>query len=318
MKFIGTLLVGLASVIACGVGRLLPSSLTSSGTQSVQSFARVEPQQVVTRRIEFDTESPNPANATQSDEATSPSNINADDSEAMATLKRKVAFLEQGEQFLAGVDCYTATLAKQEMVGDELLEEQIIQLKCRQKPFSVYLAWTAGDIGREVIYVDGENNGKMIAHDGGWKARLPAFNLDPNCRLAMRDSRYPVTHAGFAALTTMMLELHREDVAKKAELACRAEEDQIFDGRPCTVFTTEYSSQASSPTYRKSITYIDNEWKLPVHSMHFEWPAAGKNGDTANPDDSTLIESYSFTDVDMGCALSESDFDRANSEYRFR
>ncbi|HEY4263549.1 MAG TPA: DUF1571 domain-containing protein, partial [Schlesneria sp.] len=132
-------------------------------------------------------------------------------------------------------------------------------------------------------------------------------------------SRYPVTHAGFAALTTMMLDLHRQDVAKNSGLAsCRAEEDQTFDGRPCTVFTTEYSSQASSPTYRKSITYIDNEWNLPVHSLHFEWPADRKNADEASLDDSTLIESYSFTDVDMGCPLSESDFDRGNSEYRFR
>lgn len=324
MKFIGTLLVGLASLIACSVGRLLPSSVTStssvaSSSGTTQSATCVEPQQVVTQRIEFDTESANSADDTQPDRAPAASDGKTDVSEALATLKRKVALLEEGERFLAGVACYTATLAKQEMVGDELLDEQAIQLKCRQKPFSVYLVWTAGDTGREVIYVEGENNGKMIAHDGGWKARLPAFHLDPNCRLAMRDTRYPVTSAGFAALTTMMLDLHREDVAKNNGLAaCRAEEDQSFDGRPCTVFTTEYSSQAASPTYRKSITYIDNEWNLPVHSKHFEWPAAGKNGDSSNPDDSTLIESYSFTDVDMGCALSESDFDRSNSEYRFR
>jgi hypothetical protein len=317
MKFIGTLLVGLASLIACGVGRLFPPNPTSSGT--TQSATCVDPQQVVTRRIEFDPAPANSANDTQSDNAIASDAGQTQDSESLATLKRKVDLLEQGEKFLAGVDCYTATLAKQEMVGTELLDEQTMQLKCRQKPFSVYLVWTAGDTGREVIYVEGENDGKMIAHDGGWKARLPAFNLDPNCRLAMRDARYPVTNAGFAALTTMMLELHREDVAKNSGLAsCRAEEDQTFDGRPCTVFTTEYSSQASSPTYRKSITYIDNEWKLPVHSKHFEWPATGKNGDNANPDDSTLIESYSFTDVDLECPLSESDFDRDNSEYRFR
>lgn len=327
MKFIGTLLVGLASLIACGVGRLFPSSLTSSST--TPSVTCVEPQQVqqvVTRRIEFTTEPANSADSTQSDTMKSSSDANtdsgaatSDDSEAMATLKRKVALLEQGEKFLAGIDCYTATLAKQEVVGNELLEEQTIQLKCRQKPFSVYLVWTAGDTGREVIYVEGQNDGKMIAHDGGWKARLPAFKLEPNCRLAMLDSRYPVTHAGFAALTTMMLDLHREDVAKNSGLAmCRAEEDQTFDGRPCTVFTTEYSSQAASPIYRKSITYIDNEWNLPVHSKHFEWPATGKDADDANPDDSTLIESYSFTNVEMGCGLSESDFDRRNPEYRFR
>jgi hypothetical protein len=316
MKFIGTLLVGLASLIACSVGRLLPSTLTSTG--ATQSTSCVEPQQMVTQRIEFDTESANSADDTQTDKPAASSDHKVPDS-ALATLKRKVALLEQGEKFLAEVDCYTATLTKQERVGDELLDEQTIQLKCRQKPFSVYLVWTTGDTGREVIFIEGENNGRMIAHDGGWKARLPAFHLDPHCRLAMRDSRYPVTSAGFGALTTMMLDLHREDVAKNSGLAsCRAQEDQTFDGRPCTVFTTEYSSQASSPTYRKSITYIDNEWNLPVHSKHFEWPVAGKNADKANPDDSTLIESYSFTDVDMGCALSESDFDRNNSEYRFR
>ena len=317
MKFIGTLLVGLASLLACGVGRLRPS--TSTPTGNTKSATRVEPQQVVTQRVEFDTESTNSAENTQPDEPTASSNGKAEDSESLATLKRKVALLNQGEKFLAGIDCYTATLSKQEMVGNELLDEHVMQLKCRQKPFSVYLVWTTGDTGREVIFVEGENDGKMIAHDGGWKARLPAFNLDPNCRLAMRDSRYPVTSAGFAALTTLMLDVHREDLAKNVGLAsCRAEENQTFGGRPCTVFTTEYSSQASSPTYRKSITYIDNEWSLPVHSMHFEWPAAGQNSDKANLDDSTLIESYSFTNVDLACQLSDRDFDRSNSEYRFR
>ncbi|MDB5345555.1 MAG: hypothetical protein JWP89_3932 [Schlesneria sp.] len=316
MKFIGTLLVGLASLIACGVGRLLPSPLTSSGT--TQSATCVEPQQVVTRRIEFITESANSLDNPQPSIATTSNDNREVDSEALVTLKRKVDLLEKGGEFLAGVDSYCAKLAKQEVVGPELLDEQTIQLKCRHKPFSVYLVWLTGDTGREVLYVEGQNNGKMVAHDGGWKARLPAFNLDPNCRLAMRDTRYPVTDAGLATLTNVMLDLHREDLVKNHLASCTVEDDQSFDGRPCTVFTTVYGSPTSSSIYRKSITYIDNEWNLPVHSKHFEWPAADKKVDEANLDDSTLVESYSFTEVKMSSSLTDSDFDRDNSEYRFR
>jgi len=124
-----------------------------------------------------------------------------------------------------------------------------------------------------VIFVDGQNDGRMIAHDGGWKARIPAFILDPECRLAMRDARYPVTKAGILGLVETMLAIHRDDVVRDSVAICKLTRNQPFDGRVCDVYTTEYKSRAESPTYRKSVTFLDQEWNIPIHSQHFEWPS---------------------------------------------
>lgn len=239
--------------------------------------------------------------------------------DAERNLRRKVELLELGQKFLQSAPDYTTTLTKREVVKGDLLDPQTISMKCRVKPFSVYLLWLEGDVGREVIYVDGQNDGKLIAHDGGWKARIPAFSLAVDCMLAMRDSRYPVTMAGLGGLTEMMLEIHQKDLAEATYASCEFNEDQSIEGRSCYLVTTKYQSPEDSPCYRKSLTWIDKEWNVPVQSHHYEWP----NSETANLnehdlDEATLIESYSFAKLQFGSGLTDHDFDRSNDEYGFR
>ena len=103
---------------------------------------------------------------------------------AERTLKAKIARLEKGRDYLQKVPDYTAQFTKQELVDGSLLDEQTIYLKCRHQPFSIYLRWLTGDTGREVLYVDGLNEGNMVVHAGGWKARLPALTISPDSSLA--------------------------------------------------------------------------------------------------------------------------------------
>ncbi len=234
-----------------------------------------------------------------------------------SNLRDKVTRLERGMRFLHGVTDYTAQLQKQEMIGSELLDEQILSIKCRHNPFSVYLHWDSDDVGREVIYVDGKNNGNLIAHDGGWKSRIPAFSLSPVGSMAMQDTRYPVTEAGILGLIEVMLGIHRQDLKLANVDSCKIDELQQFDGRPCDQFTTIYKSFDTSPIYRKSITWIDREWSVPVRSRHFKWPRAGTVLAENELDDATLLESYSFSKVKMKCNLTDYDFDWTNKDYHF-
>jgi hypothetical protein len=239
-------------------------------------------------------------------------------SRAELNLRKKIKLLERGQAFLEGIPAYTATLQKQEVVDGELLDEQTMQLKCRHQPFSVYLLWVTGDTGREVLYVEGQNEGRLIAHDGGWKARLPAFSLHPESRLAMLDARYPVTDAGMLNLARTMLEVHYQDLAGTGLASCEVDDQQSFDGRRCYVFTTQYKPGVGPHDYRKSITFIDYEWNVPVHSLHFKWLPAGRDIAESELDAATLVESYSFSDIKIPYPLTDSDFDRSNSEYHFR
>lgn len=237
---------------------------------------------------------------------------------ASVNLQRKMELLQQGREFLQTIPAYTAQFRKQEVVGGSLLDEHVMFMKYRQQPFSVYLLWSAGDPGREVLYVEGSNNGRLLAHDGGWRARIPAFHLSPESSLALRDSRYPVTCAGFQGLIEMMLNVHREDLDCNRVASCEIESDVDCAGRSCEAFTTLYRTAETSPVYRKSITLIDREWHLPLQTTHFEWPKSGDSADSPELDQTTLIEFYQFSEIDFHPSLNDSDFSRSHPDYHFR
>jgi hypothetical protein len=319
MKFMQAPLLGIVGGIAFGSWGLVPNFGSAI-------FGDLTPQQVVARKVAIPAGDIEPGVEGQlvarhaSTECMPTPSLIADHpvASAIEALRQKVTLLEKGHAFLHRTAGYTAKMHKQEVVKDELLDEQTIFIKCRHKPFSVYLRWLTGDAGREVIYVDGANDGKLIAHDGGWKARIPAFSLSTTSMLAMRDARYPVTDAGLLGLTDTMAAVHRMDLDQANVDSCEVDHTAQFDGRPCVRFTTRYKSVAVSPQYRKSITLIDQEWNVPIHSRHFEWGKAGVVSADNELDDATMVESYSFSEIEFGQQLTESDFDRENPEYQFR
>ncbi|HEY0984594.1 DUF1571 domain-containing protein [Schlesneria sp. T3-172] len=311
MRLVGCLALGAGGLYV--FGSILPLPLTSHPIVARKPLLPA---------IEQDLSSAAPADVAQDgggDGTASP--ILAEESaesSATSTLRRKIELLDRGLAWLQQLKDYTVTLQKQEVVNGVLLDEQTISIKCRHNPFSVYLAWHSGFAGREVIYVQGQNSGNMVVHEGGWKSRIPALSLPTDGLLAMRDARYPVTMAGLMGLIEIMRGVHANDLASANYVSCEVDEHRQFDGRPCSMFTTRYQSRIGSPVYRKSITLIDHEWSVPLHSRHFEWLNSGAVMDEEQLDEATLIECYSFTGLNIDCGLTDFDFDRTNPEYQFR
>lgn len=238
---------------------------------------------------------------------------------ARQTLERKLESLKTGIAFLQKTPDYTAQFVKQEMVGSELTEEQEILMKVRHEPFSIYLKWITGERGREVLYVDQENDGEMLVRSGGWKAKLGTMSIPPDGGLAMREARYPVTKAGLLELAIQIQQYHEQDLATSNFTRCDQLADQKFDGRDCSCFLVEYKDAAGSPLYRKSITLIDKEWSIPVYIKNFAWPTpdqAAAQGDEL--DLATLIEYYSYSEIRFRQQFANSEFDRNNEEYRLQ
>jgi hypothetical protein len=237
---------------------------------------------------------------------------------ARQTLERKLAQLKAGIAFLRKTPDYTAQFMKQELVGGELSDEQEISLKVRHEPFSVYLKWNTGDRGREVLYVDGENDGEMLVRAGrGLKAKLGTLSLAPDGTLAMSEARYPITKAGLLELALIIEEAHEVDLKTSNFSRCEQLADQEFDGRKCWCYYIEYADAQGSPQYRKSVTLIDQEWSVPVYIKNYAWPTPDLA--TADPeamDEATLIEYYTYSEVRFRQQLANSDFDRENEEYR--
>ena len=230
----------------------------------------------------------------------------------VATLRDHISRLEASLTKLSTIDSYTAKLLKQERVDGVLNPAEVTQIKVRHEAFSVYMKWSVGDRGREVLYVDGEHENQMLVHPGGWKGRfLPTLSVDPHGSLASSQSRHAITEAGLKNLLIKHLEhreldLHGEGITASTTAA-------TFDDRPVTQLEVSYSDQKHNPVYSRTVLMIDDELGLPVASMNFGWTAIDRDGDEA-----TLIERYEYRDLDTATKLSSADFDRGNKAYNFR
>jgi hypothetical protein len=236
---------------------------------------------------------------------------------AEQNLAKKIELLKKGMAFLQATPDYTAQFMKRELVNGELLEEQTMAMKVRHEPFSIYLKWLDGDAGREVMYVDGVNDGKMLVHSGtGWKSRLPAILMEPDSTLAMQEARYPVTRAGMLALADTIIGFNQKDLESKSFSHCHHLEDQLVGNRSCHCFVLEYKDRAANGDYRKSMTLIDKEWCIPLYIKNFGWPADDVKRSEEELDELTLLEHYVYTDVKFRAALTQLDSDHANEDYR--
>jgi len=116
-----------------------------------------------------------------------------DQSQAVLTL------LNQMQSSYAQVEDYAAVFHKQERVEGKLLPEETILLKF-QKPLKVYMKWIKDPHrDREALYVEGKDDNKMIAHEGGILG-FTTLPLDPGGSIAMRGNRHPITDVGFGHL----------------------------------------------------------------------------------------------------------------------
>lgn len=243
----------------------------------------------------------------------------ADDPEVLRgiwALKMSSSLLEKGCKAFSKVTDYTAVMHKQERINGRLGDGQEIELKLRHEPFSVYMKWTSGDRGRQLIYVDGQNDGNMLVQPGGIKGRLTGvMSLDPTGTLAMSESRHPVTQAGLLELARTVLNFQRKDLERGTGFTCELRDDETFEDRPCYLYTVVYDSPEVHPEYRKSMLYIDKELSMPICVKNFTW-ARDPNPETIDED--TLVEFYAYTDLQIRQRLSTADFDQHNSDYRLR
>ncbi len=236
-------------------------------------------------------------------------------------LQLHVALLEVGKHRIERCPDYTATFLKQERLdGGDLQDLQSIELKLRHNPFSAYMKWVeGGDVGRELLYVEGQYDDKMQVRLGGIKKKLPLMKLAPTGSLAMAESRHPVTEMGLLQLADTILKYRKRDLTLKGGVRWEMHPEQKFMGRVCDCWIIEYDSTDVEPVYRKSIAYIDRELSLPVCVRNFGWPEKGADAtDAAALDEATLIEYYGYTDIKIDERLPDVAFDKANSSYTFR
>ncbi|QDT11715.1 DUF1571 domain-containing protein [Planctomycetes bacterium K23_9] len=221
----------------------------------------------------------------------------------------------------AQVDDYTTMMVIRERVGGQLGAHQYIAAKIRNRkiengkivqPLSVYLNFLKPSTikGREVIYVEGANNGNIIAHEGGFKGRyLPTVRVKPDSMLAMRGQRYPMTEIGVENLIEKLIQ--RGEKAKTyPDAQCDLRQNARVKDRVCTVFQLTQPTKRPGSEFHKAQIFIDDAYNVPIRYIAYDWPRVAN----AKPE---IIEEYNYMNLKINVGLKDSDFDPENPKYNF-
>lgn len=215
---------------------------------------------------------------------------------------------------------YQGKLIKRERIGGSLGAEVQMEFKIRTArdasadhpaaPLSAYLKflepWSAR--GREVIWVEGKNNNKLIGHEGGFK-NLLRVELEPRGVLAMMDNKYPITEIGLTKLAEKLIEKGERD--REVGL-CEVQilDDQKVGDRPCQLIQVTHPDRDQRFDFHIAQIFIDTQRQIPLRYAAFLWPE--KEG--AEP---PLEEEYTYLNVELNVGLTDSDFDPENSDYQY-
>jgi hypothetical protein len=214
-----------------------------------------------------------------------------------------IGFLEAClQKYAREVKGYTLQLKKQEYLAGKLNPTETIDVSFQDKPHSVLFIWKEGArLAERALYVEGENDNKMLARPNGGVARLVAGDIvarDVDGDDARKSGRYPLNQFGFkkSMERTLLswkagkdkgdLKVDYQGVQKVKELA----------GRSCHVFRR--SGSGLEPGVKESTIYVDSESWLQV-------------GVVLKGEDGLLMGSYWFGELKLNPKFDKDRFTRA-------
>ncbi len=220
----------------------------------------------------------------------------------------------------AEIDDYACILIRRERVDGKDRGWQFMEAKIRHQrkdddkitvPFSVYLRFLQprSVAGREVLYVQNQNNGDLIARRGGTRSPNVTVQLIPTSPLAMEGNRYPITEIGFQTLAKRLIEVLSQELEYR-DGDLRVFEDAKVGDRQCTHYRLTHHERRPNLTYHMAEVSVDNELGVPIFYRAYDWPTTvgGKP---------VLLEQYIYKDIRINIGMSDDDFDPKNPEYHF-
>jgi hypothetical protein len=211
-----------------------------------------------------------------------------------------------------GLQDYTCTFIKRERVDGRLQEQEVMYAKVRHQPYSVYLQFLAPSDkkGQEALYVEGRNQGRLLAHPVGWQqAFVGTLSLAPNDPQAMAGNLHPITDFGVRRL----LEPYRNALVNESrygEINARIIPGAQVGDRACVCIELSHPIRRAEFKFHLTRLYVDAELNLPIHYESYDWPS--QPGEAP-----LLIEDYTYQGLRPNVGLSDADFDSKNPNYRF-
>lgn len=235
-----------------------------------------------------------------------------------AALARGLQMAREALARLDGHADYACTWSKRErarsLIGRVRLTDERLALKFRRLPRSVYVRYLAPEAkaGTEAIWVEGRNDGRLIAHS----TRSPldllgTLRLAPTEWMAMIDQRYPITRMGLRTIAEEILRLVEEHAEALAACDVRLLEGQTVDGRPCHCMEVVAPGPLPGLALALARVHFDVGWGVPVRLER--WDYLLEDGLR----EKRLVEAYTATDLRFDVGLEDEDFDPANPDYGY-
>lgn len=225
-------------------------------------------------------------------------------------LYRPLELAYQSRDALSKLKDYEAQFTKKEVV-DRRLKTSAMKIKLREEPFSVYLLFLDANKGREVLFVNGKNNNKLLVHETGLKGLVGTVPLDPKSRDAMADNRYPVTMIGMRnMLDKIITQWETEGKFGETSVLFYDPKDTRLGDRPCAAIVSEHPQPRDQFKFKKTMLFIDDETKYPICVQQYGFPGR-------NDKDPPLVEEYIYSQIKGNLGLTDKDFDQTNPSYAF-
>jgi len=230
---------------------------------------------------------------------------------------------ESLDRFRTRVMDYTATMIKQEFVETALLPRlfprttMFTRVRNPRKqqdgtriPLSVYLRYDdpPGQKGREVIWVDGENEGKIIAHEAGLLG-FKRLLFPPTKGLAMVGNRYPITEMGIERLLEKMIARGKLDRQYGNCEVQFSRDVPLGELRGVRIVITHPQRSQDHRFFWAEIELETSNFAYLRYAA-YDWPP-----EAGQP--APLLEEYIYQDVKLNPGLVDSAFDPDNPDYNY-
>lgn len=207
---------------------------------------------------------------------------------------------------------YSAILLKCEAEGGALGEPQRLLVKVRHQPFSVYVYFydPSDRRGDEAIYVEGRDDGNLLAHTTGiMGTMLGTLSLKPDGLVAMEGQRHPLTDIGILHLSRRIAQAAEHGLSDtRCQVAIMR--GQTVGDRSCRCIQVCNPDDRQRYLFSRWRVYVDDEWDLPLRFEAYDWPA---EADAEPP----LAEQYTYTRLTLNIGLTDTDFDVRNPRYGY-
>lgn len=209
---------------------------------------------------------------------------------------------------LQTVQDYEATLVRSERVGGRL-SEHTMHLKVRENPLSIYLKYGEPLLGREALFVQGQNGDQLLVNGRGATTPVGTAPAEPHKLRVNPDDRRRITELGMRPMLGQVIAQWKFE-SQYGECDVQYYPDARLRGEPCEVIESSHPRPRRQFKFQKTRVYFDARTRLPIRFEQHAFPSSADQ----QPE---LDERYEYINLRTNVGLTDLDFDRQNPNYSF-